>query len=74
MHFAAIAWILIGAVIAVYLAQIIRIWVALKELRKLPNLVVIHRGKRSQDVRARVGLTGSLWTRWAKGRLSSRRR
>ena len=45
MNFAAIAWILIGAVFAVYLAQVIRVWVALKELRKLPNLVVIHRDK-----------------------------
>ncbi len=74
MNFRAIAWILIGAAIAVYLAQIIRLWVALRGLRKLPNLVVIHRGNRSQDARARVGLKESLWTRWARGRLSSRRR
>ena len=54
MNFAAIACILIGAVFAVYVARIIRVWVALKEMRKLPNLVVIHRGKRSRDVTDRV--------------------
>ena len=54
MNFAAIAWILIGAVFAIYLAQMIRVWVALKEMRKLPNLVVVHRGKRSRDVTDRV--------------------
>jgi hypothetical protein len=59
MNFAAIAWILIGAVIAVYLAQFIRFWVALKELRKLPNLVLIHRGNRSKGVRDRL-------RRWAR--------
>jgi hypothetical protein len=59
MNFAAIAWILIGAVFAVYLAHTIRVWVALKELRKLPNLVLIHRGNRSKDVRDRQ-------RRWAR--------
>ena len=54
MNFAAIAWILIGGVFAIYLAQLIRVWVALQEMRKLPNLVVIHRGKRSRDGTDRI--------------------
>lgn len=82
MNFAAIAWILIGGVFAVYLAQIIRVWVALKEIRKLPNLVVIHRDSRSQDKRDRQRrwarewptVTESPWLRWAWGRFWSPRR
>jgi len=46
MNYVAIAWILIGAVIALYLAQAIRVWVALKDLLELPNLIRIRRVKK----------------------------
>jgi len=46
MNFAAIAWILVGALLAVCAAQAIRIWVALRDLLELPNLIQIRRTKR----------------------------
>jgi hypothetical protein len=45
---AAIACVvLMGALIAFGIARTIRVWVALKDLQALPNLVPIHRVKKS---------------------------
>ncbi len=52
MKFAAIIFILIGAAITVYAAQVIRVWVALKDLRKLPNVVEVRRGGKNPASRS----------------------
>ena len=47
MTIASIAFVLIGALIAFGIARTIRVWFALRDLLELPNLVQIHRVKRS---------------------------
>jgi hypothetical protein len=47
MIMAAIACVLMGALFVVGIARTIRVWVALKDLQTLPNLVQIHRVKKT---------------------------
>jgi hypothetical protein len=43
MNYGAILCILLGAVLALFAARAIRIWVALRDLLELPNLIRIRR-------------------------------
>jgi hypothetical protein len=52
MHFAAIAGIMLGAILALYVARIILIWMALRDLLKLPNVVQIRRVNRSRPLKS----------------------
>lgn len=47
MHFVAFASIFIFALLALCLARTIRVWIALRDLLELPNLIQIHRVKKS---------------------------
>ena len=47
MIIAVIACLLMGALFIFGIARTIRVWVALKDLQTLPNLVEIHRVKKS---------------------------
>ena len=47
MIVAVIACVLMGALFVFGIARTIRVWVALKDLQALPNLVPIHRVKKS---------------------------
>jgi hypothetical protein len=52
MHIAAIAGVVLGAILALYIARIIRAWMALRDLLKLPNVVQIRRVKRSRGLKS----------------------
>ncbi len=47
MTMAEIACVLMGALFVFGIARTIRVWVALRDLQALPNLVQIHRVKKS---------------------------
>ena len=51
MIVAVIACILMGALFIFGITRTIRVWVALKDLQTLPNLVQIHRVKKSVSSR-----------------------
>ena len=46
MHYATIAGLSAGVLLAFYAARTIRVWLALRGLLELPNLVQIRRIKR----------------------------
>jgi hypothetical protein len=47
MNIAAIAFLLLVVVLALVVARTVRVWFALRNLLELPNLVQIHRVKKS---------------------------
>jgi hypothetical protein len=47
INFAVIAYIVLGGLLALYLARVVHIWVALRDILELPNVIQIHRVKRS---------------------------
>jgi hypothetical protein len=46
MHLVVFASIILGVVLALWVARTVRVWIALRELLELPNLVQIHRVKK----------------------------
>jgi hypothetical protein len=46
MHVVVFASIILGVVLALCVARTVRVWIALKGLLELPNLVQIHRAKK----------------------------
>jgi hypothetical protein len=46
MHAVMIASIFFGVVLALCVARTVRVWIALRGLLELPNLVQIHRAKK----------------------------
>jgi hypothetical protein len=46
MNYVAIAGFLTGTIVAIYAVRTIRVWIALRGLLELPNLVQIRRVKK----------------------------
>jgi hypothetical protein len=43
---AVVFWIFIGAIVAFYLARVIRVWIALRDLREWPNVIFEKRRRK----------------------------
>jgi hypothetical protein len=46
-NFEVIAFVVLGGLLALYLARIVHVWFALRDILELPNVVRIHRDERS---------------------------
>lgn len=46
MKLAVVFWIFIGAIAAFYLARVIRVWIALRDLREWPNVIFEKRRRK----------------------------
>jgi hypothetical protein len=47
INFAVIACIVLGGLLALYLARMVHIWVALRDILELPNVIQVHHVRRS---------------------------
>jgi hypothetical protein len=47
INFAVIACIVLGGLLVLYLARMVHIWVALRDILELPNVIQVHPVRRS---------------------------